>query len=292
MSTNPINGKIFYIGAARLSDKIIVANVSYNGKEIDNTPVRQMLISMTEITSRKLYAFSLGSYSWGVMEVDGLCYVVATAVDYPTRVMAKCLQDTAKLFVTRVQETWKTCKEDGLSDTSRKTLLQLCERYDDLAEQDKLAKTMAKVDEVKVQMEANISQALENCVQLEKLENDSADLQASAHVFKKEAEKLKDKMWWKNCKMKLLIASMIIGVLGVIALIIAVQVGAFEETDDNGGSDDKGKSPTATCAVSTSTSVDGNVSTTTNTDCSKTITTKDANGGTTTTIEPAPSRRW
>ena len=34
MSTNPINGKIFYIGAARLSDKIIVANVSYNGKEI------------------------------------------------------------------------------------------------------------------------------------------------------------------------------------------------------------------------------------------------------------------
>jgi len=178
MSTNPINGKIFYIGAARLSDKIIVANVSYNGKEIDNTPVRQMLISMTEITSRKLYAFSLGSYSWGVMEVDGLCYVVATAVDYPTRVMAKCLQDTAKLFVTRVQETWKTCKEDGLSDTSRKTLLQLCERYDDLAEQDKLAKTMAKVDEVKVQMEANISQALENCVQLEKLENDSGDTHA------------------------------------------------------------------------------------------------------------------
>jgi nitrogen fixation-related uncharacterized protein len=39
-------------------------------------------------------------------------------------------------------------------------------------------------------------------------------------------------MWWKNCKMKLLIATIILFVLGLLAILIASQTGAFDEDDE------------------------------------------------------------
>jgi hypothetical protein len=34
MSSNPMYGKVFFLAAARASDKVIVASLSYNSKEI------------------------------------------------------------------------------------------------------------------------------------------------------------------------------------------------------------------------------------------------------------------
>lgn len=148
--------------------------------------------------SEQLYSFSMSEYAWSIWESGGVIYLMAMAVDYPTRVSAQCLRDAARLFSARVQDGWKTSREGGLQEASRKLLKNLAEKYDNLDEMDKMAATMAKVDAVKLQMQDNIQQALENCVTLEKIENDSADLQASAGIFKKQAQNLKNKMWWKN----------------------------------------------------------------------------------------------
>ena len=40
---------------------------------------------------------------------------------------------------------------------------------------------MAKIEAVKMTMQDNISQALSNCMTLEKIESDAADLQAKLH---------------------------------------------------------------------------------------------------------------
>jgi hypothetical protein len=66
---------------------------------------------------------------------------------------AQCLQETNRLFGARVQETWKTCKEGGLSDAAKKVLGSLCEKYDNLHAMDKVAATLAKVDAVKLTMQ-------------------------------------------------------------------------------------------------------------------------------------------
>jgi hypothetical protein len=63
------------------------------------------------------------------------------------------LQETNRLFVARVQETWKTCKEGGISDAAKKVLMGLCEKYDNLEAMDKVAATLAKVDAVKLTMQ-------------------------------------------------------------------------------------------------------------------------------------------
>ena len=48
-------------------------------------------------------------------------------------------------------------------------------------------------------------------------------LKESSVAFKRGTKELKDKMWWKQCKMKLLIAGLVTAVLIIIIVPIAVQ---------------------------------------------------------------------
>jgi hypothetical protein len=61
--------------------------------------------------------------------------------------------------------------------------------------------------------------ALQNCVTLESIEEKAEQLQQQAGVFKKTAKDIKNKMWWKNLKMKLAIAFIILAIVGVILAI-------------------------------------------------------------------------
>ena len=77
-----------------------------------------------------------------------------------------------------------------------------------------------KLNTVKLIMHDNIETALQNCTKLENIELKSEDLQQQAMIFKKSASDLKHKMWWKNMKAKLIVATIIILVLGIITGII------------------------------------------------------------------------
>ena len=61
-------------------------------------------------------------------------------------------------------------------------------------------------------MQENIEIALQNCVSLEHIDKQAEDLQAQAGMFKTRAKVLRSKVWWKLCKMRLLIAFIIVGV--------------------------------------------------------------------------------
>jgi hypothetical protein len=91
-----------------------------------------------------------------------------------------------------------------------------CQKYDNLAEVDKLAAVQKKVESVKLVMQENVDIALQNCVKLETIEKAAEELQQQAGVFKRNANELKKKMWWKNIKMKLIIATIILVILGII----------------------------------------------------------------------------
>ena len=89
-------------------------------------------------------------------------------------------------------------------------------------EVDKLAAVSKKVDSVKLVMQENVDIALQNCVKLESIERAAEELQQQAGVFKRNANELKKKMWWKNIKMKLIIAAIVLTILGIIVAVIVV----------------------------------------------------------------------
>ena len=93
-----------------------------------------------------------------------------------------------------------TARDRQLDKTCAPMLQKICAKYDNLAEVDKLASVTRKVESVKLVMQDNIDVALQNTVKLESIEKQAEELQQQAGVFKRNANELKNKMWWKNMK--------------------------------------------------------------------------------------------
>lgn len=82
----------------------------------------------------------------------------------------------------------------------------------------RLQQTQAQVDEVVDIMRVNVDKVLERDQKLSELDDRADALQAGASQFESSAAKLKNKYWWKNCKMMIMMA--VIGVIcvGVVFL--------------------------------------------------------------------------
>jgi len=95
-------------------------------------------------------------------------------------------------------------------------------RYSDPRSIDQLAAVAAKVDVVKTVMQENIAKILENTTHLEKIDEKALQLNEQARGFRDGTKELKNKMWWKMWKMRLLIGGLVIAVLIIIIVPIAV----------------------------------------------------------------------
>lgn len=63
-----------------------------------------------------------------------------------------------------------TAGERSLDKQCSHLLLKICKKYDNLAEVDKVASVVCKVETVKLKMQENVDAALQNCVKLEHIE--------------------------------------------------------------------------------------------------------------------------
>ena len=73
-------------------------------------------------------------------------------------------------FTAKHGDKATTAKDRGLDKVCSGLLLKICQKYDNLAEVDKLASVAKKVDSVKLVMQENVDLALQNCVKLESIE--------------------------------------------------------------------------------------------------------------------------
>merc|ERR1712189_13497 len=80
-----------------------------------------------------------------------------------------------------------------------------------MAAQKRLQQTQTQVDEVVGIMRVNVEKVLERDQKLSELDDRADALQHGASQFEQQAGKLKNKFWWKNMKMMI-----IMGVIGVI----------------------------------------------------------------------------
>ncbi|KAJ3087273.1 hypothetical protein HK102_011455 [Quaeritorhiza haematococci] len=77
-----------------------------------------------------------------------------------------------------------------------------------------------QVDEVIGLMHNNIEKVIARGEKLESLQNKTDDLQQGALQFKRGATKVRRQMWWKDLKLKLIIAGVIIVIIVVITVPI------------------------------------------------------------------------
>lgn len=123
------------------------------------------------------------------------CMIFCICTPLIVFVLIVCLQ-----FAVAAGDKATTARERSLEKVGAPILQKLCKKYDNLAEVDKLASVSKKVESVKLVMQQNVDLALQNCVKLESIEKAAEELQQQAGVFKRNANDLKKKMWWKNIK--------------------------------------------------------------------------------------------
>ncbi|XP_013793616.1 vesicle-associated membrane protein 4-like isoform X1 [Limulus polyphemus] len=92
-----------------------------------------------------------------------------------------------------------------------------------LTEDSKVRQVQFQVDEVTGIMKENIGKIMERGDRLEELEDKSEMLSTHADQFTSSAKKMRNRMWWRNIKMKILLAVVIIVILLIIFVPIIVK---------------------------------------------------------------------
>jgi Synaptobrevin/Regulated-SNARE-like domain len=149
-------------------------------------------------------------------------YTVVTDKQYPARVAFALLDEVQSKFLTKVGDKSLAAKEGSLSRTMRSSFTDVCLKYDDVKNVDKLASVQGKVDAVKSRMEDNISQMLANEEKLESISANAENLNEQAKVFQNRTTQLRRAMRCKALKMWFLLAFVITIVLIIIIVPVAL----------------------------------------------------------------------
>lgn len=199
-----------FICVACASDRSIVASCSY-GAAIDLEAVKRLLDpeQMQQVQAGTLYHFTSGTSAWHLVADEQFVYVAITALDYPQRY--------AQALIEELRAAPAQCKS---------LHQKLLAKYDDVAQ---LGRTVEKVESVKMMMQDNIEIALSNCVSLDAIDRQSDDLRTQASVFKTRAKKLRNMMWWKRCKTRLVAAA---GIFLVLVIVIVPNIFVHNPSPD------------------------------------------------------------
>lgn len=230
MAAPPVSKKLYFLGAARLEDRVLVASHA-NSASVTLEPIHNMIaeLNSAQMKDKQLYSFGHGSVAWRVMQAEGLILVLCTAADYPNAIAKACLEELESTFVAKFQDKVVKAKEGSLNAQAKGLLTTLCDRYDDLTNVSTIHKTMAKVEAVKLVVQETVETALENSVQLDAIGKKTADLERNARRFRVSAQVMRRKMCWRSAKMNLVVAGTIFISVGIIVVVIMAQTGAFQD---------------------------------------------------------------
>jgi len=92
---------------------------------------------------------------------------------------------------------------------------------------DKTKKVLQEVEEVKNIMHDNVTKMTSNMVQLDVIEDKTANMVDVSGQFANRSKTLKRKMWWQNMKVNLIIAIVVIIVIAIIVLVVSIQANSY-----------------------------------------------------------------
>jgi hypothetical protein len=156
---------------------------------------------------------------------------VVTASAYP-RKLAFDLLDEVRRDVTRASITAsdvRDAEKPGCFARSLPSLREICARYGEAAEADKVARVGAQVHEVQAMMEGNINRMLDNQETVGAVEDKSEALREGASQFNRRSEHVRRIMWWRLMKLKMIFAALATCVLGYILVPIIHQATKDDE---------------------------------------------------------------
>lgn len=213
---------------ARLADRVPVAEyAAVNSRELPAKLLEDKLDKVLrsnrigEHTRLTITDREVGSIHY---DSDPIClFLVVAAREYHQRSAFKFLADLRREFDARFGNDVQTARHSSLSRSSRELFRSLIERYNSVQNVDKVAAVSMQVEEVKGVMQDNIQSVLRNQENIETLLDQTDTLKNEATGFQRSANRAKDKMWWKNVKLQMIIVVLLVVLIGGIILAVVLR---------------------------------------------------------------------
>ena len=243
---------IRFLAVARIVDRVVVASYTHvdssrrgdsSSSQVYADVLQRVLKSQQTVEQNPRLTITDRDVGTVHYDTDGstAIYLAVTAFEYPQRTAFKCLADLKSRFQASFGEALHKSAEGGLTKVARQILVDICNTFADPAAVDKTVGVLKQVEEVKGIMHDSINEMLATRDNLEVLEDKTEAMNSQAATFQRQATSLKRHMWWRNMKLKLVCAMIIIIVL---CYIFVPQMLSSMPADD-GESGESGESGTA-----------------------------------------------
>jgi len=166
---------------------------------------------------RKTYTFQ--TYNFHVYISQSVCFLCMAKDSLGTRIPFGFLEDVRVLWMNKYGAKGQTAIEYGMNDEFSRVLGQKMDFYSNDTSADKIRAINAQMEVVKKQMKENVEKVMERSENIEELVDKAQGLQTETNSFNFKATTMKRKLWWKNIKLYVILA--------VVLLIIAYVAAGF-----------------------------------------------------------------
>lgn len=221
MSLNDIR----YVVVARADDKMVLTTFYHGLNEFNYLDCREssqkVLLTIQVLERPKLSVINKHAGTIHYESDEKCIYMVTTSFDYPQRAAFLFLDELKQLIGPNYYSKIATCAENELDRLARRHILpDLCSKYCDLKQIDKIYAVKATVENTKTIMNKNITALIVNQDRLDELGDKSDALREDAMRFRQGSRKLHSVMWWKNAKVWIIVASILVFIIIVLTLIV------------------------------------------------------------------------
>eukprot|EP00163_Fabomonas_tropica_P027286 TRINITY_DN5210_c0_g1_i5.p1 TRINITY_DN5210_c0_g1~~TRINITY_DN5210_c0_g1_i5.p1 ORF type:complete len:261 (+),score=73.83 TRINITY_DN5210_c0_g1_i5:488-1270(+) len=194
------------------------------------TVTRRILDKIPPEDSKMSYVYDRHIFHY-VVE-DGIVYLCMADEEFGRRLPFAFLDDIKNRFKSSYGARASTALAYGMNEDFKRVLQKQMDYYTNNPNADRLNKVRGEIDEVRSVMVHNIEKVLERGEKIELLVDKTENLNQQAFQFKKRATTLKRSMWWKNCKLQIMIFLLI---AAVIFFIVLMACGGFTFKKCGGG---------------------------------------------------------
>ena len=153
---------------------------------------------------------------------EGITYL-CMADSQERRIPFAFLEDIKNRFKYSYGDQGRTAIAFQMNEDFGRELQKQMEYYNANPAADNINRVRQQLDEVKGVMVQNIEKVLERGEKIELLVDKTDKLNQQAFKFEKQSKRLKTAMWWKNCKMTIIIT---VVVLAIIYLVLSMLCGS------------------------------------------------------------------
>ncbi|XVE98380.1 hypothetical protein REPUB_Repub03eG0101900 [Reevesia pubescens] len=165
-----------------------------------STVARQILEKVNEAKNDSNSSFSQDRYIFNVKRTDGLTVLCMTDDASGRRIPFAFLEDIHKKFVKTYGQAIHSASAYAMNDEFSRVMSQQMEHFSSVPSADGLNLLKEEISQVRSITIDNIEKVLERGDRLALLVEQTSTMQGNSLLFKRQARRYKNAMWWRDCK--------------------------------------------------------------------------------------------